>query len=246
MAVPQASLPLTFRDVFELYRDVGRFALRPTMAIATLPLGAVFGIILGALFALDCSLALGVYYLETGVEQSGYDFPDAIQEDFSFEADFLSMVILAPILEEAFFRGWLNGQLAALRFAGIAWIAVGLMIIAEVLGWALLSSVTGIALILILIGFVQWLATRKTETHVPDWFKKHYGKLVWGSTIAFGLVHIPNYESFGSPLDLMLVASQTIGGLVLAYTRTRLGLGAAIVQHAAFNLMVLTEATAYG
>ncbi|MEL7188816.1 MAG: CPBP family glutamic-type intramembrane protease [Pseudomonadota bacterium] len=245
MAVPQASLPLTFRDVFDLYKDVGRFALRPTMAVATLPIGAVFGIVLGALFVLDCTLALGVAYAELGLAQAGHEFPDPLQEEFSFEADFLTMVVLAPILEEALFRGWLRGELAALRFAGIAWIAVALVIVAEVLGWAILSSVTGIAMILLLIGFVQWLATRKTETQVPDWFKQHYGKLVWGSTLIFGLIHVANYETLASPLDLMLVASQTLGGLLLAYTRTRLGLGAAIGQHAAWNLLVLTEETAW-
>ncbi len=245
MAVPQASLPLTFGDVFGLYKDVGRFALRPTMAAATLPMGAVFLIVLGALFVLDSSLALCVYYLETGIAEAGHDFPEAIQEEFSFDADFLAMVVIAPILEEALFRGWLSGHLAALRFAAIAWIAILLSLGAALLGAGIASAAGGAALILLLFGLVQWLSTRHTETQIPGWFKAHFGKLVWASTIAFGLIHIANYEDFGDPLDLMLVASQTLGGLILAYTRTRLGIYAAIAQHSFFNFLVLTEATAW-
>ncbi|KWV91177.1 type II CAAX prenyl endopeptidase Rce1 family protein [Erythrobacter sp. YT30] len=246
MAVPQASSALTFRHVFGLYRDVGRFALRPTMAAKPIPLGEAFVVMLGALFVLDCTLSLGVFYLETGIAETGYEFPNPLQEDYSFQSDFFGMVILAPIVEESLFRGWLRGNLAALRFAAIAWIAVALVLLAELLEWAILGSATGVALILLLIGLLQWLATRKTETQVPDWFKAHYGKLVWGSTLAFGMIHITNFETFGSPVDLMLVASQTLGGLILAYTRTRLGLGAAIGQHAAFNLILLTDVSIWG
>ena len=51
-----------------------------------------------------------------------------------------------------------------------------------------------------------------------------YRYLVWGSAIAFGTIHLLNYDELTGPIDLILVLPQTLGGLVLAYTRTRLGL----------------------
>ena len=47
-----------------------------------------------------------------------------------------------------------------------------------------------------------------------------------------------DYEELTGPIDLILVLPQTLGGLVLAYTRTRLGLIAAMVQHALFNAVL--------
>jgi membrane protease YdiL (CAAX protease family) len=62
---------------------------------------------------------------------------------------------------------------------------------------------------------------------------------VWGSTLLFGLMHLGNYEPLAHPLGVLAVLPQTIGGLLLAYTRTRLGLGAAMAHHAAYNAVFL-------
>lgn len=230
----------------ELYRDVGRFVLRPTLPAKLVPIGEAFVIFVCALFVLDGAIATGVLYLEAVIAEAGHAFPDPVQEEFSFQNDFFAMVILAPIFEEALFRGWLNGQLAALRFAAIAWIGLLMSLGAGLLGEGIGDAAGGAALLLVMIGFVQWLATRHTETQVPGWFKRHFAKLVWGSSLAFGLIHLANFQSLGSPIDLMLVLSQTIGGLVLAYTRTRLGLAAAIGQHAVFNFLVLSDVVVWG
>ena len=64
-------------------------------------------------------------------------------------------------------------------------------------------------------------------------------RYVWGSTLVFGLMHLGNYEALTHPLGLAVVLPQTIGGLLLAYTRTRLGLGAAMAHHAAYNAVFL-------
>ncbi|MEM6266925.1 MAG: CPBP family glutamic-type intramembrane protease [Pseudomonadota bacterium] len=246
MAVREASSALTVRAVLGLYRDVWNFARWPTMAPARLALGSAFAIVFGALFALDCSLALGAFYLEGAIADAGHAFPDPIVEDYTFAGDFLDLVILAPLIEECLFRGWLRGDVAALRFAVIAWIAVGLVMISDFFAASMFDGLASVALIVLLFGLVQWLGTRQRETHVPRWFEAHYHWFVWGSTLAFGLIHLGNFEAVNGPIDLVLVASQTIGGLVLAYTRTRLGLGAAIAQHSAFNLIILAETASYG
>jgi hypothetical protein len=61
---------------------------------------------------------------------------------------------------------------------------------------------------------------------------------------AAGLIHLGNYTPIQHPLGLLIVLPQTIGGLLLAYVRTRLGLGAAMAHHAAYNAVFL--AGAYG
>jgi membrane protease YdiL (CAAX protease family) len=151
-------------------------------------------------------------------------------------------VVFAPVVEEVTFRGWLSGRRAALQFAGRGLVILVLLTVGAVLfeiGASLQVArlVQIVALGYGLYALVAWLRQRKHEDHVPAWFNRNYRYLVWGSTIAFGAVHLTNYEEFTGPLDLILVLSQTLGGLVLAYTRTRLGLSAAIAQHAFFNAL---------
>jgi hypothetical protein len=86
---------------------------------------------------------------------------------------------------------------------------------------------------------VQWSRWRHVDTAVPGWFVRHYRWFVWGSTVLFGLTHLGNFEPLAHPVGLLVVLPQTIGGLLLAYTRTRLGLGAAMAHHAAYNAVWL-------
>jgi membrane protease YdiL (CAAX protease family) len=62
---------------------------------------------------------------------------------------------------------------------------------------------------------------------------------VWGSALVFGLIHLGNYEPLTHPFGVLVVLPQTIGGLLLAYTRARLGLGAAMAHHAMYNAVFL-------
>ena len=45
----------------------------------------------------------------------------------------------------------------------------------------------------------------------------------------------------GALICVLAVLPQTIGGLLLAYTRTRLGLRAAMLQHALYNALYLAS-----
>lgn len=242
MAVRDASSALTVRTVVDFYRDVWMFARRPTPAYVSLTFGPVFLFAFAALLALDLGLATGTLYLEAGIANlANYDFPDAIEEDLTLAEDLLLTVLLAPIIEEALFRGWLRGDIAGLRFAAAVWIAVLLMTVASYTQEQFSTPLVIVGLAILIAGLAHWSMTRQRDTHVPAWFEAHFGKFVWGSTLAFGLVHLGNFEEITGALDLVLVSSQTVGGLILAYTRTRLGLGAAIAQHAAFNLLIVLD-----
>jgi membrane protease YdiL (CAAX protease family) len=232
----------TLGSVLNLYADVWEFAKKPTSTVPIAKWGPVFIFVLAALFVLDAAVAIGAWYFEGAIAAgTGHTFPQPIDQGMSLSEDLITGVILAPILEEAFFRGWLNGKLAALRFAAVAGLAVVLVVAGSFMGAQSYAIIFAISLIILVLGLAQWLATRKVDTQVPEWFSAHFGKFVWGSAIVFGLTHLGNFEDFSSPIDVIVVMSQTLGGLVLAYTRTRLGLGAAMAQHAVFNFFVLIE-----
>ena len=147
--------------------------------------------------------------------------------------------LFAPLIEEAMFRGWLAGTRAWLRFALQMAVAVAILafttIFVDLLPEGIVLVATLFALGLIIFAAVRVRARHNIETDVPSWYETRFRWFVWGSTLAFGAVHLWNFEGVSSPLDLLMILSQTTGGLILAYTRLHLGLRAAMAQHAIFN-----------
>jgi membrane protease YdiL (CAAX protease family) len=223
----------------ERVADAARFLIRPTFADATLPWGRALLFALLTVFAFD--LALDTLVVEvTAVLDSGTAFlPEPVEQDASLAEDLFGYLLLAPVLEELVYRGWLTGRIAALRFAIYGFAAeslfiAGLFVSADM---AMALALGGVAFAL--AGLVHWSLTRDRDTAVPEWFTRHFHWFVWGSTLLFGLMHLGNYEPLTSPIGILVVLPQTIGGLVLAYTRTRLGLRAAMLHHAAYNALFL-------
>lgn len=225
----------------ERLTDIGRFAARPTYAARPLEWGYAAAAALGIVFAFD--LALGeLIVMATGALDAEAGFmPAPLEFEATLAEDLFDFFILAPLLEELVFRGWLTGRIAALRFALYGFAAMALFSAALYLpvGYVTAVSLTGVAVAF--AGLLHWSVTRDTGTEVPAWFTRHFHWFVWGSSLAFGLIHLGNYEPLAHPLGLLVVLPQTIGGLLLAYTRTRLGLGAAIAHHAAYNAVFLAS-----
>jgi membrane protease YdiL (CAAX protease family) len=75
------------------------------------------------------------------------------------------------------------------------------------------------------------------------WIKQRWHKwfkyFVWLLALAFGLIHLSNYEN-REPLFFWLapiiVGSQLIGGLTLSYSRIKLGFKWSVIHHGMFNL----------
>lgn len=153
----------------------------------------------------------------------------------------LAFLVIAPLLEELVFRSWLTGRVAALRFAACGFAAMALMLAgvslvpdhARMLAWA----GAGVAL----AGLVQWSLTRerKQARKVPPAFIRHFGFIVWAQALLFGAIHLGNYADLTSPFGLAVVLPQVLGGLLLAFIRTRAGLAAAMACHAGYNALVL-------
>jgi len=221
--------------VRERLADVARFAWRPAYSAQPMAWGKAAALALLVVFALDIVLdQLASALLAAGDAEAGF-LPVAYEQDISLGEDLFLSLLFAPLTEEALFRGWMRGQIAALRFAAFGFAALALFSASlwAPPEWTL--AMGGAGVLLVFAGLIQWSQARQRDTAVPAWFIHHYGALVWGSTVLFGLTHLGNYEPLAHPLGVLVVLPQMIGGLLLAYTRTRLGLGAAIAHHAAYN-----------
>lgn len=228
----------------ERLADVWRFALRPhylAQPMAWRQGGAQALVAAGAVHLGLAVLVMAPLWLWG--RDSGL-LPSPVKQDAGVAASLFSFVIVAPLTEELLFRAWLRGQVAALRFAAYGMAALALMLGGVLAGpeWARSLSLMGAALAF--AGLVHWGLTRQRDTRVPGWFAARFAPIVWGSTLLFGLVHLGNYSGLGNPLGLLVVLPQVIGGLLLAYIRTRTGLVAAILYHAAYNGLFLGLALA--
>lgn len=230
----------------ERLADAARFMLRPTFAAPPLAQGREAGsAVLAAALVHLVLLALVIAPLWWAARSAGV-LPAPDPDPESLATSPLAFLVIAPLLEELAFRSWLTGRVAALRFATCGFAAMALMLAGVSLlpdhGRALAWAGAAVAL----AGLVQWSLTRERAAAraVPPAFIRHFGWIVWAQALLFGLIHLGNYATLASPLGLVVVLPQVLGGLLLAYIRTRAGLAAAIAYHAGYNALVLAAAAA--
>ncbi len=224
----------------ERLADAARFAVWPSFVAQPMAWGRDAALALAVVLALDMALYALFHALVDVLGAEGSVLPRPLETDVPFATDVFTGLLLAPALEEALFRGWMRGQIAALRFAVYGFAAFGLFAASLFVPAQFSTALAVAAAALAFAGLIHWRSTVQRDTAVPAWFTRHFGWFVWGSTLLFGLIHLGNYEPLTHPLGVLVVVPQTIGGLLLAYTRTRLGLGAAIAHHAAYNAVYLT------
>jgi membrane protease YdiL (CAAX protease family) len=216
-----------------------RFIVRPTFVAEPMPWGRDAALALITVFAGACALDF-LIWLVIDEWNAQADFLPASSRQYDSISDMLfKALLLAPVLEEALFRGWLSGRVAGLRFAAFGFVAMACLIASNWAGEALSVALSLGGEGLAFVGLVQWLDRRGRQTQVPDWFRRHFHWLVWGSTLVFALIHVGNHAAIDDPRGLLIMTSQLIGGFALAYVRTRLGLAAAMAYHAAYNVLIL-------
>ena len=74
---------------------------------------------------------------------------------------------------------------------------------------------------------------------IKNKWNKNFKYFVYIMTIAFGLIHLTNFnndEILFFCLGPIIIGNQLIGGLILSYTRIKLGFSWSIIQHGLFNL----------
>ena len=219
----------------ERVRDAVAFVLRPVFVSRPMAWGWQIAPALLVLLGLSLAACSLVHVVLEAIHSRAAFLPARTEAPIISPADLMGPVLFAPLLEELIFRSWLSGRVAALRFVLYIVVAVGVLIVNNVVtdvegGWL------GIVVIAVLLaGLLHWGLTRKRDAAVPAWFAAQFHWIVWGSTLLFGLIHLGNHAALTNPLGILVVLPQTIGGLLLAYTRTRLGFGAAVIHHSAFN-----------
>ncbi len=230
----------------ERIADIARFVRRPTFMAQPMVWGREAERALLVVFALSVLIAPAIAILTAALNaQTGF-LP---QSDFAPRSEtrqIIDFLIIAPIFEELLFRSWLTGRRAGLRFAVYGFAAMGLLLAAFVLGLDDSPYVGWASVGIVFAGLVHWGRTSQRDADVPAWFTRHFRGILWGSTLLFGVVHLGNFTALQNPLGILAVLPQTAGGLLLAYTRTRLGLRAAIAHHAAFNAVWLMVDQAWG
>jgi len=178
----------------------------------------------GALFLIQIPPLLVLMALVGGLEQLGLWDEDmhSLQKIFQEMEPvliFFFAVIMAPLLEEVMFR-------LILRFRS---------------NFLILWSIhIGVALQL-----GQKRSLLKTARKVWD---KFYGRVFYLMTMAFGLMHIMNFEPSLNIYLLapILVAPQILIGINLGYLRVRFGLIWSILFHAFYNGILMSIALLTG
>ena len=178
----------------------------------------------GALFLIQIPPLLVLMALVGGLEQLGLWDEDmhSLQKIFQEMEPvliFFFAVIMAPLLEEVMFR-------LILRFRS---------------NFLILWSIhIGVALHL-----GQKRSLLKTARKVWD---KFYGRVFYLMTMAFGLMHIMNFEPSLNIylLEPILVAPQILIGINLGYLRVRFGLIWSILFHAFYNGVLMSIALLTG
>lgn len=142
---------------------------------------------------------------------------------------------IAPVLEEMLFRGWQTGRPRALWLLACAIAAAALLAssargVSPVLAGGLLLAVV------VLAAPAGWLWLRRRETAAA--YRTAYPAVFWIAAAIFAGFHLMNYPSI-SWLALPMVLPQLWGAMLLGFSRQRLGLPAAMIEHACANATVM-------
>lgn len=151
-------------------------------------------------------------------------------------------VFFAPLFEECLFRAGLRnaryllfiGPILATLILGAWWVTLVFFVYCLVM--------LGIDKYLFWRDYTRGVSGRKFARGRE--FLRCYPLIFWFYAIAFGLIHITNFEFSGwsGLLVVFAVTSQLFGGLALGYVRLRHGLASAIFFHALFNFVLFSLA----
>ena len=216
-----------------------RFLKRPTLpARAPLPKIRSLTAVL-RLFVLDLIVMSVLLGIAGAVMSAGIDVPETALAGMEIgPAIIFAVIVIAPLVEETLFRGWLSGRPghvlgillavpAGLLAAGI-FTAVGGGTFAN--PWAGMAGAVMVGLI-VALAFVFLLRRRDAMR----WFKRFFPLFFWLSTLGFASVHLFNFEPGQMAMALPLVLPQFATGTMLGYLRVKYGLWSSILLHMLHN-----------
>lgn len=151
----------------------------------------------------------------------------------------LEIALLAPLLEETAFRGFLQNNSAWFK---TALCSLSYLIICRIggLNFYELSPLTGCIL---LVSAFSFLISGRIITQMMDFLNQPFyrGIFIWCSASAFGLWHFYNFDFSGADLLTIMISLLpfTINGLILSYVAVRNGILWSMLLHAANNIWPL-------
>lgn len=231
IARAKASLSETIRDLLafarqpRVYEDAHRHWSKRTATGAWLFL---ISLAVTAGFAL---LTLPLMLL-TGAGPSS-----ALRQTFSnpILAAAIAVVIVGPLVEEIIFRGWLTGTWRSL--AGSA------LFLAIFYGGATLmtdlaigpSGVKQLGMAALGLTAIWLLRPIDTGPRVKG-YNRAFPFLFWGQGIVFGLMHYQNFAATSLILAVLMTLPLIVCAWLWGYARIVIGLGGAVLLHAAYNV----------
>jgi membrane protease YdiL (CAAX protease family) len=158
----------------------------------------------------------------------------ATRDDFDATwTTYLSIVIIAPILEEIIFRYGLRYSKTIITC--LTWIP---------LYWLIKYTVSesnftmAIVFSLLPIPIIRF-ALKPFDIQLEKLWKRYFPFIFHVFAITFGLVHLSNYSHINNYfLAIPLVSSQTVSGYVLGFIRMKFGLIYSMGIHSAWNFFV--------
>lgn len=217
-----------FRAEWARYRS---FLRRPAVPDRAAPVSGASLVAVLRLAALDLTLAGGLILLALAASFAGFAPPDhALAEMQWTPAIVLTIVLMAPVLEELGFRGWLSGRAGAVFPVVLLGVAMAALLLAGkdsalvAAGIAALAAVAALVLAIILRKRPAW-----------GWFARIFPLFFWLSTASFALVHLLNYTEGSLATLLPLVLPQFIAGSIFGYARVTYGLWASMLLHVLHN-----------
>ena len=211
-----------------------RFALRPSFVAEPVATGWQAVKALAVLLAISVAIMIPLGLILVQVDLPTAIRGQRVEPPPKQLRDLFVALAFAPVFEELVFRSWLSGRVAALRY-GLFGLGALMLLLADIALATSGRALSGLAVVVAFAGLVQWGRTHEADRAVPSWFIAQFRCFVCGSSLIFGLIHLGNDDTPSGLLGLIAVAPQMIGGVLLAYTRTRLGLGWAILHHSLYN-----------
>lgn len=147
----------------------------------------------------------------------------------------IAVVIVGPLVEEIIFRGWLTGT-----WRSLAGSAVFLAVFFG--GTAMMTDLQigppGVKQLgLAILGLAAIWLVRPVDTgpRVPG-YDRVFRFVFWGQGIVFGLLHYQNFAAASPVLAILMTLPLIVCAWLWGYARIVLGLGGAVLLHAAYNV----------
>lgn len=168
--------------------------------------------------------------------------------DVSIQKNLLSTivaaVIVAPILEELIFRGWLGKNRLVLAGSFFLVLCIlGLFLLPKISLGGLYGIAFGVSyMVMIFVLSLVILFSKHFRSNITNFVTNHFRLFFYLSAILFGMAHISNNTMLREfwYLTPLFALPQLWGGLVLGYIRTRFGILYSILTHFINNLFAVS------